>query len=220
MIPRPRSLSLLFLLLGLVLGAAHADVVSRSKWDRDFKFGSSDRLEIQVFRIKAGKPEQVVEGTFKLTGSGYATISDERVKIGGLNMFSALASIESALRRGAYAIGLETKAQISKQNGKELIFVYGQVKRPGVVTVKDGATLSELIKAAGGETSSADLERVSVIYNGETSILSVEEDGDTELKPGAVVKIARGLLQGDRDIRRRFDELEGATPSGDRLKGD
>jgi len=213
-----------FILAALTLVAtfvtAQAGVISKSKWDRDFAFGSSDSLSIQVFRFVDGKPVSVIDQTFKLTGSGYTTIDGERVKLGGLNMFSALASLESAIRRDTYTIGLETNAQISKQNGREIVFVYGEVNRPGVVTIKDHATVAELIEAAGGAKKSADLERVTISHNGTTLLIDASKAGDAKVMAGAKLKVSRGLLDSGGPMEKRFKELENAKPSGDRLKGD
>lgn len=202
------------------LVSAEAGVVSKSKWERNFQFGRSDALEIQVFRLEEGKPVIVIDDTFKLTGSGYTTIDSERVKLGGLNMFSALATLESAFRRDSFAIGLETKAQISKQNGREIVFVYGEVKRPGVVTIKNGAKLADLIEAAGGLTKSADLERVTIFHNGTTLVVDMSKAGDTKVIAGASVKVSRSLLDNSGSMERRFEELENAKPRRDRLKGE
>lgn len=220
MIFRLLSTFLAALTLATPLVTAHAGVVSKSKWDRDFQFGRSDALEIQVFRLEDNVPVIVVSDTFKLTGSGYTTIDGERVKLGGLNMFSALASLESAFRRDSFAIGLETKAQISKQNGREIVFVYGEVKRPGVVTIKDDASLADLIEAAGGVTKSADLERITISHNGTTLVVDSSKEGDTKVMAGASVKVSRGLLGTSGPMEKRFKELESAKPGRDRLMGE
>lgn len=199
---------------------AHAGVVSKSQWDRDFKFGSSDSLAIQVFRLQDGKPVSVIDDTFKLTGSGYTTIDAKRVKLGGLNMFSALASLESALRRDSYTIGLEMNAQISKHNGREIVYVYGEVNRPGVVTISDHATVAELIEAAGRGEKSADLERVTITYNGTTQVIDVSKAGETKVMAGARVQVSRVLFDTSGSMEKRFKELENAEPGRDRLKGE
>lgn len=217
-----RSHITLIAALGLILfsGTAQAGVVSNSKWDRDFKFGSSDVLSIQIFRLKDGKPEKAIDDTFKLTGSGFATIGGVRVKIGGLNMFSALATLESAFRRHSFAIGLESKAQISKQNGREIVYVYGDVKRPGVVTIEGEATLADLIEAAGGTRKFADLERVTIFHDGITTMVDMAKVKETKVRAGAVIKISPSLTDTTGSMEKRFNELGEANQGSSDLKGE
>ena len=100
----------------------------------------------------------------------------------------------------------------------------GEVKRPGIVTIKDDATLDELIAAAGGVDEFADIKRVSLTYNGITQLIDSSEAGDTKVMPGAVVKVARILMRTDDEYKRRLDELGKDGSSGlnslKRLKGE
>lgn len=219
-----RSLTTLLSALAILvapLSTVHAGVVSKSKWEREFQFGRGDTLAIQVFHLKDGKPESITDEAYTLTGSGYATVAGERVKLGGLNMFSALASLESAFRRDSFAIGLETQVQISRQNGREIVFVDGEVNRPGIVTINDDATVADLIEAAGGVRESGDLERISITRNGTTLLVGLLKSGDTKVMAGAVVKVSRSLMSNGGATKRRFDKLgEDAKPRVDRLKGE
>ncbi len=211
MILRLLTASLAALSVFAPLITSQAGVASKSKWEREFKFGRNDALAIQVFRIKDGKPAIIADDTFKLTGSGYTTVAGRRVKLGGLNMFSALASLEGAFRRDSFTLGLETKAQISKQNGREIVFIYGEVLRPGIVTIEDDATVADLIEAAGGLKKSANLERVTVIQNGITMPVDSPNVADTKVKAGAVVKISRGLMRSG-SAKRRFEQIGSDDP--------
>jgi competence protein ComEA len=78
------------------------------------------------------------------------------------------------------AAGLPTAA------GVLLVHVVGQVRRPGVVRLAPGARVLDAVKAAGGATPSADLDRLNLarlVADGEQIV--VPKPGESILTGGA-----------------------------------
>lgn len=60
----------------------------------------------------------------------------------------------------------ENKSEENKKEEKEIIFIHiiGEVNKPGVVEVKKGSRIKDVIEQAGGLTENADIEKVNLVY--------------------------------------------------------
>ena len=62
---------------------------------------------------------------------------------------------------------LDSSTQESKTEDEEelvIVHVTGEVKKPGVVRVKEGSRVEDIVKAAGGLTENADISNINLAY--------------------------------------------------------
>ena len=62
---------------------------------------------------------------------------------------------------------MDSNIQESKTDDEEelvIIHVTGEVKKPGVVRVKEGSRVEDIVKAAGGLTENADISNINLAY--------------------------------------------------------
>ena len=62
---------------------------------------------------------------------------------------------------------IDSNTQESKTEDEEelvIIHVTGEVKKPGVVRVKEGSRVEDIVKAAGGLTENADISNINLAY--------------------------------------------------------
>ncbi len=75
---------------------------------------------------------------------------------------------------------IDSNVQESKTDDEEelvIVHVIGEVKKPGVVRVKEGSRVEDIVKAAGGLTENADISNINLAY--------VVEDGTKIRIPSA-----------------------------------
>lgn len=58
----------------------------------------------------------------------------------------------------------ENLTENDNQENKIIVHITGEVKKTGILTLNQGARISDAIKAAGGTTSEADLDQVNLAY--------------------------------------------------------
>ena len=58
----------------------------------------------------------------------------------------------------------ENLTENDNQENKIIVHITGEVKKTGILTLNQGARISDAIKAAGGATSEADLDQVNLAY--------------------------------------------------------
>lgn len=205
----------------MAVPSALAEDAMKTRPDATFKFKPGDVLGVEVYQRRGGEVEQLVKGAFTLSGEGHAKIKGHAVKLSGLNFTGALTAIESGVRRDSYVIGLELKAQIVSINKKEVVFIGGRVKNAGHVQVSGEVSVAALVRAAGGLTDDATAGRVRVFHNGVTVVHDVRGKEQAEalmVGRGAILKVARSLVNLDRSMSDRLDELNDAKPGPDRLR--
>jgi len=83
--------------------------------------------------------------------------------------------------------------------GDKPVTVGGMVRTPGEIEFKEGLTLAEAIKQAGGANEFGSLKKVTVNRNGETTRhdLTSEKGGSHLLEPSDEVVIPQKLLCGE-----------------------
>lgn len=59
---------------------------------------------------------------------------------------------------------LETKEKIENEEEIVIVHIAGQVKQPGIVRIKEGSRIADIIEKAGGLTEDADITNVNLAY--------------------------------------------------------
>ncbi len=95
---------------------------------------------------------------------------------------------------------------IENQSSQERIIVYisGEVKRPGLYEINKGARLNDLIKQAGGFTSLADYKKInlaSALVDGDFILIQAEEKEDEDN--------TKGLISINKATKEELMKLEG-----------
>ncbi len=93
-----------------------------------------------------------------------------KIKVAGLTVKSAEAAVRETLGR---FIRNTTAVTLVRIDQKHLVFVTGQVAKPGWVRVEPGATVWEAMQAAGVDKAGADLARVTLARNGKEREVNV-----------------------------------------------
>ena len=80
-----------------------------------------------------------------------------------------------------------------------VVYVAGQVEKPGVVPYQDGITLTQALTGAGGPTTSAKLREVYILRDGERMVLNLKRiiqgrDADVALEPGDQVFLEQSVF--------------------------
>jgi len=68
--------------------------------------------------------------------------------------------------------------------GRSVVFIYGQIARPGVYPIEDGSTLLQALTQAGGTTPEADLKNVRVLMKQGTSSTVATVDVEEHIRKG------------------------------------
>lgn len=138
------------------------------KSEEEFRFQNGDTVGIGVFRNS--KPTKILmKKSVVLDATGKALLDNgNKVKIGFGNVKAAIAKIESAYRTSDDMMGLDVEAYIFSRGNEPIVTVLGEVRTPGHGRWADTMTLTDVIAAAGGFKSGADLKRV-VIQRGDSS---------------------------------------------------
>lgn len=164
----------------------------------DFKFRPGDSLHIKVFQGEKDT-KVLMDKTVRLNGTGHTTLeSGKRVKIGGGNFRTALATIEEGFRNHDILLGLDVHAHITKHNGRSVIVLTGEVERPGHGNWREGLSLMDAIKVAGGFKEGAYKKRVVIFRGGQTNIVDCRDESAAEafvLEPGDFVQVDLATLR-------------------------
>lgn len=86
-----------------------------------------------------------------------------------------------------------TPTVATTKDGKEIkVHVVGAVKKPGLISVRQGARVDDAIMAAGGPQDNADIQQVNLarfISDGEQLVIPVKGEKEDEAAPSADGKI-------------------------------
>jgi len=102
------------------------------------------------------------------------------------------------------------------------VHIFGSIKNPGVVKVRDGTRLEEAVRMAGGATDDADLDAVNLAYKlADEDMVYIPRKGEQQLNPGKplpgvnTVKSASAKEKGKVNINTASQkELETLTGIG------
>jgi protein involved in polysaccharide export with SLBB domain len=126
---------------------------------RDYRIAPADLIDVTVYQDPEMSRKARVnnDGTISLPLVG-------PVKIGGMTLLEAQASIEKRL--AVYVVNPQVSLFI-EDYGNKMVFVMGEVQKPGsyAVPTESRMTLLEAISSAGGFTPIAAQERTRVLRN-------------------------------------------------------
>lgn len=73
-----------------------------------------------------------------------------------------------------------TPSPETKESGEVIVHVVGRVKKPGLITLDEGARVADAIEAAGGATKTADLTRINLarVLHDEEHLVILNSDED------------------------------------------
>lgn len=83
----------------------------------------------------------------------------------------------------------DNKEDIETEEEIIIVHIAGQVKNPGIVKIKDGARIADIIEAGGGLTEQADITNVNLAY--------IVEDGQKIIIPSKTEEIPKEYISGD-----------------------
>lgn len=150
----------LLLIVSVATAVSHAHAQWKS--EADFRFQNGDSVGIGVYRT-GKKAEVLMKKAVTLDGSGKGALDNgKKVKIGFGNIKSAMATIEEGFRTGDDLTGFNVEAIIFSHGARGLVTVLGEVGTPGHGPWKEGMTLEDAIKSAGGFKKDAFLKSVTV----------------------------------------------------------
>lgn len=155
--------------------AAALQQVVRSK--TDYKISSADLISVTVYQ----DPEMNRKVRVNANGSASLPLIGP-VKIGGLTLMEAQGVIEDKL--GKYLVNPQVSLFI-EEYGNKLVFVMGEVQKPGSypVPTESRLTVLEAISSAGGFTAIAAQDRTKVLrnVNGVSVTYTIEVKSITQL---------------------------------------
>jgi len=182
------SASLILTLFALSSGA-------RAQSAADYVIGAQDVLNIQVFDQAdlAGKYTVETDGTFSFPLIG-------RIKAGGLT----LRGFETALR-AKLADGYFKNPQVSvgvEQYRSQRVFVMGEVRAPGPVSLTGGMTLIEALARAGStlQTSSGEVAIVRAPQGAKGPTLP-DQDGGAEVFRASIRTLESGSMTQNIELK-------------------
>ncbi|MFI6424446.1 helix-hairpin-helix domain-containing protein [Promicromonospora sp. NPDC050880] len=135
------------------------------------------------------------DGVVPLASASAGTSSGSGVQTGpdtGAGLPSPLESEPGSSTPGSSTPGSSTPGASAPAGGL-LVHVVGAVRKPGLVTVPDGARVADALRAAGGATDKADLTAVNLartVVDGEQ--LVVPRPGETAPGPAPTAGVAPG----------------------------
>lgn len=154
----------------------------------EYILGPQDRVMISVFRHGELEIEETISSTGRIS---YYLMGD--IQASGLTRFQLKDRIQKELAR--FIKDPEVMVRI-REYASHKIIVLGEVKNPGVYSMKGDFSLLEAISSAGGITSYAYLDGAYVVRDGKVLLVNFCElirKGNTEenvpLLPGDVIYI-------------------------------
>jgi protein involved in polysaccharide export with SLBB domain len=160
-------------------------ISSLGGYAQDFRISKGDVLKITVYEnddlatSTLVSPEGVIN--FPLIGD---------VKVAGLTVAEAEREISSRLSKG-YLINPHVTVLISDTG---LVYVTGEVQKPGAYKVESGTTVIKAIALAGGLTEKAAPKRTKLTrkINGSESVMKVQMNDP--ILPGDVVNVPESFF--------------------------
>ena len=111
----------------------------------------------------------------------------------------------------------ENNEESQKKQGKIFVDIGGEVVKPGVYQVKDGARVYEIVEKAGGLTDKADttnINQAEIAADGQKIIIpSIEESTGQENSGAPAVAGVAGLININSANAATLEEIPGVGPS-------
>ena len=174
---------------------AEVAVVGSSDFDRHYRVGPDDVLEIRVH------DEEDLSGEFVVLDTGDIDMPPVgNVRVAGLTVYEVAAMLEDLLKDG-YLKDPHVSAQVVSF-GSQPVEVLGAVKEPGLYYLMGETTLVEMLAKAGGVVSEKSIKEIHVTRHGQggdepivvnlTRLMAYGE-GNMVLQAGDVINVPEGL---------------------------
>jgi polysaccharide biosynthesis/export protein len=187
-------LSAALLVTAVVVSGGIREVSAQSA--ADYVIGPQDVLAIQIFDQLdlGGKYSVEADGTFTFPLIG-------RVRAGGLTLRTFEGELRSKLADGYFR-----NPQVSvavEQYRSQRVFVIGEVRQPGPVSLTGGMTLIEALARAGSTTATAsgEVAIVRTSHDAADGPLLPDHDSSTEVFRASIRELESGVLSQNLALR-------------------
>jgi len=151
----------------------------------DYRLGSGDRIQIQVF------DEEGLSMEVRLSDAGtlsYPFLGELRVSGNTVNQLEA--QIVSGLK-GDYLVDPKVNVAVIEYRP---FYINGEVDEPGGYPYQPGLTLRKAIALAGGFTERASKTKITVLSEGAVAGKQRQIDIDEMLSPGDIVTVEQSFF--------------------------
>lgn len=183
-----KFLSTLFTVAMLVLftSSAHAQ-------GSESVLRAGDSIVIKLSGVPA-EEVLVVNNSYDISDNGTVNLPYiGPVKASGLRPSSLQQSIQSAYRSAEIFTNPTIQVTANRDANTQVVFVSGEVKTPGKITMSPGMTVHGAIVAAGDATEFARMKAVKLIRNGRAVELDVRQvdspAAQTPVQPGDTISV-------------------------------
>jgi polysaccharide export outer membrane protein len=137
---------------------------------------AGDSIAVKISGVPA-EEIPVVSTTYDIADDGTINLPYiHLVKAAGMRPSQLQKNIEAAYRDGEIFTHPTIQVSASKDAGNtQVLFISGEVKTPGRITMSPGMTVHDAMTAAGGPTDFAKLKGVKLTRNGVTRILDLRK---------------------------------------------
>jgi polysaccharide export outer membrane protein len=162
----------------------------------DYQIGAQDVLTIQVFDQAdlGGKYTVETDGTFSFPLIG-------RVRAGGMSLRALEGELKTKLADGYFKNPQVTVA--IEQYRSQRVFVMGEVRSPGPVSLTGGMTLIEALSRAGSTqpTASGEVAVVRAPQGAKGPVMPNQQSGGTEVFRASIRDLESGSLSQNIELR-------------------
>ena len=159
------SLLCLLLLNTFTLRAENVEQVLRS----------GDSIAVKLSGVPA-EEIPIVSNTYDISNGGTINLPYiGEVRAAGLRPSQLQKNIEAAYRSGEIFTHPTVQVTASREAPTQVLFISGEVKTPGRITMSPGMTVHDAMTAAGGPTDFADLKKVKFTRNGVTRVIDLRK---------------------------------------------
>lgn len=129
-------------------------------------------------KLSGVPPEEipVVSNTYDISNGGTINLPYlGEVRAAGLRPSQLQKNIEAAYKSGEIFTHPTVQVSASREAPTQVLFISGEVKNPGRITMSPGMTVHDAMTAAGGPTDFGNLKKVKFTRNGVTRVLDLRK---------------------------------------------
>jgi protein involved in polysaccharide export with SLBB domain len=134
-----------------------------------------DSISVKLSGVPA-EEIPVVSNTYDISNSGTINLPYiGELHAAGMRPSQLQKAIESAYKSGEIFTHPTVQVTSSHESPTQVIFVSGEVKVPGRITMSPGMTIHDAMTSAGGPTDFGNLKKVKLTRNGVTRMLDLRK---------------------------------------------